>query len=115
LAAPENVPAVETAIAEELARLLEEGIGEDELREAVDGMLESRRTSRANDGALAGMLTSNLYLDRTMADAAKFEDDLRAQTPESVLAALRRHLRPAEISYFVAGDFSRLSGPEPAE
>ena len=113
LAAPENVPAVESAIAEELALLLEEGIGEDELREAVDGMLESRRTSRANDGALAGMLTSNLYLDRTMADEAKFEDDLRAQTPDSVLAALRRHLRPQDISYFVAGDFAAAEGKEP--
>ncbi|MGY0560604.1 M16 family metallopeptidase [Luteimonas sp. A277] len=114
LAAPENVAAVEVAIAEELALLLEEGIGEEELREAVDGMLESRRTSRASDGALAGMLSSNLYLDRTMADAAKFEDDLRAQTPDSVHAALRRHLRPAEISYFVAGDFEAAEGKAPA-
>src|SRR5699024_6573880 len=85
IAAPENIPAVETAMAEEMARLLDEGIDADELSEAVNGMLESRRTSRASDGALAGMLSNNLYLDRSMADQAKFEDDLRAQTPESVL------------------------------
>lgn len=115
IAAPENITAVEAAIDEELALLLQEGIAEDELREALDGMLEGRRASRANDAELIGVLANNLYLDRTMADEAKFEDDLRAQTPESVLAALRRYLRPAEISYFVAGDFSRLPGPEPAE
>ena len=113
IAAPENIPAVETAMAEEMAHLLDEGIDADELSEAVNGMLESRRTSRASDGALAGMLSNNLYLDRSMADQAKFEDDLRAQTPESVLAALRRHLRPAEISYFVAGDFAAAEGREP--
>ena len=100
-------------MAAERARLLDEGIDADELSEAVNGMLESRRTSRASDGALAGMLSNNLYLDRSMADQAKFEDDLRAQTPESVLAALRRHLRPAEISYFVAGDFAAAEGREP--
>ena len=113
LAAPENIPSVEAAMAEELARLLEDGIGEDELREAVDGMLESRRTSRASDGALAGMLANNLYLDRTMAVAAEFEDELRALTPEAVLAALQRHLRPEEISYFAAGDFAGAEGREP--
>ena len=113
IAAPENIPSVETAIAEELALLLEEGVSEEELGEALDGMLEGRRTSRANDGELVGRLASNLYLDRTMADAAKFEDDLRAQTPESVLAALQRHLRPADISYFVAGDFEAAKGKEP--
>jgi len=113
IAAPENMTAVESAIAEELALLLEEGIAEDELRDAVDGMLESRRTSRANDSELIGQLADNLYLDRTMADAAKFEDDLRAQTPDSVLAALRRHLRPADISWFIAGDFAAAEGKEP--
>ena len=113
IAAPENMTAVEAAIAEELALLLEEGIAEDELRDAVDGMLESRRTSRASDGELIAQLANNLHLDRTMADAAKFEDDLRAQTPESVLAALRRHLRPADISWFLAGDFAAAEGKEP--
>ena len=115
IAAPENIPAVEAAIAEELALLLSEGIGEEELGEALDGMLEGRRTARANDGELVGTLASNLYLDRTMADAAQFEDQLRAQTPESVLAALKRHLRPADISYFVAGDFAGAEGREPTK
>lgn len=115
IAAPENIPAVEAAMAEELARLLEDGIDEDELREALNGMLESRRTSRASDGALTGLLASNLYLDRTMADEAAFEDQLRAQTPDSVLAALKRHLRPEEISWFVAGDFEAAEGKAPTQ
>src|SRR5699024_9453652 len=113
IAAPENIPAVEAAIAEELALLLEEGIAEEELGEALDGMLQARRTARANDGELVGRLANNLYLDRTMADAAKFEDDLAAQTPESVLAALQRHLRPADIAWFLAGDFAAAEGGEP--
>ncbi|TDK23122.1 insulinase family protein [Luteimonas aestuarii] len=106
ITAPENAARVEAAFREEIERLLEDGIPQTEFQEALDGMLSARRTSRANDGELVGVLASNLYLDRTMADAAKFEDDLRALTPEAVQAALRRHLVPANLSIFIAGDFA---------
>ncbi|MCR6664246.1 MAG: insulinase family protein [Luteimonas sp.] len=105
IAAPENVAKVEAAFREEIDTLLADGIPQAEFDEALDGMLKARRTSRANDGELVGTLASNLYLDRTMADAAKFEDDLRALTPEIVRAALQRHLKPADITIIAAGDF----------
>lgn len=105
IAAPENVAKVEAAFREEVELLLANGIAQAEFDEALDGMLKARRTSRANDGELVNTLASNLYLDRTMADAAKFEDDLRALTPDSVRAALQRHLKPGDISIFAAGDF----------
>ncbi len=117
IAAPENVDRVEAAFREELRRILDEGITQAEFDEALDGMLKARRTSRANDGELVGTLAGNLYLDRTMADAAKFEDDLRALDPEKVRAALQRHLVPEDIGIFAAGDFagaaSRGAGAKP--
>ncbi len=105
ISAPENVAKVEAAFREEIDTLLAGGIPQTEFDEALDGMLKARRTSRANDGELVGTLASNLYLDRTMADAAKFEDDLRALTPDSVRAALQRHLKPGDITIIAAGDF----------
>ncbi|MHC9084025.1 M16 family metallopeptidase [Luteimonas sp. RIT-PG2_3] len=117
IAAPENVAKVEAAFREEVAKIVAEGVTQTEFDEALDGMLKARRTSRANDGELVALLASNLYLDRTMADAAKFEADLRAQTPDSVRAALARHLKPAEISVFAAGDFvgaASRAGGKPA-
>ncbi|HRO26739.1 MAG TPA: pitrilysin family protein [Luteimonas sp.] len=106
IAAPENMARVEAAFAEELALILRAGVSQTELDEAVDGMLQARRTSRASDGELVGVLADHLYLGRTMAYEAALEDQLRAQTPETVRAALARHIRPDDIAVFVAGDFA---------
>ena len=105
LAAPENMTRVETAMREEIARLLKDGIRQDELDDAIDGMLRARRTSRANDPELVGMLDANLYVERDMAFSAAFEEKLRALTPEMVRAAMQRHIDPAALSVFVGGDF----------
>lgn len=114
IAAPQNVARVEAAFHEELERLLRDGVTAAELQEALDGMLKARRTARADDERLADQLASNLYLDRSMAVAAEFEDQLRAQTPESLLAALRRHVKPEAFGVFVAGDFAAAK-PEAAD
>ncbi|MCD9029061.1 insulinase family protein [Luteimonas sp. BDR2-5] len=105
IAAPENMAKVEAAFREELQRLLDDGIGEEELRDALDGMLRARRTGRANDAELVAQISGNLYLGRTLAYSAEFEDRLRALTPETVQAAMARHLDPAAISVFIGGDF----------
>ena len=60
------------------------------LGDALDGMLRARRTSRANDPELVGMLDSNLYIGRDMAYSAAFEDTLRALTPDMIRAAMAR-------------------------
>ncbi|VXB06622.1 conserved exported hypothetical protein [Luteimonas sp. 9C] len=105
IAAPENMAQVETAMREELQRIRSEGIRQSELDDALDGMLRARRTSRANDPELVGMLDSNLYTGRDMAYSSAFEDKLRALTPEAVRAAMARHLQPEALSVFIGGDF----------
>ncbi|MEF3083057.1 pitrilysin family protein [Luteimonas sp. SMYT11W] len=105
IAAPENMAQVKTAMREELQRIRSEGITQAELDDALDGMLRARRTSRANDPELVGMLDSNLYIGRDMAYSAAFEEKLRALTPEDVRAAMERHLQPDALSVFIGGDF----------
>lgn len=105
IAAPENMAKVETALREELQRIRSEGITRAELDDALDGMLRARRTSRANDPELVGILDSNLYIGRDMAYSAAFEEKLRALTPEDVRAAMERHLQPEALSVFIGGDF----------
>lgn len=106
IAAPQNIERVEAAFREELERLLRDGVTATELQEALDGMLKARRTARADDQRLADHLAANLYLDRSMAYTAEFEEKLKAQTPESLLAALRRHVKPDAFGVFAAGDFA---------
>ncbi|MGH8054540.1 MAG: M16 family metallopeptidase [Stenotrophomonas sp.] len=105
IAAPENVGKVEAAVREELTRLLADGVTEQELRDTVSARLVAREQSRANDGAVSGLLSNQLYYGRSMQFEAARDAAYRALTVEQVNAAIRKHLKPEQLSVFVAGDF----------
>ncbi|MCK7594979.1 M16 family metallopeptidase [Pseudomarimonas salicorniae] len=109
IAAPENIDKVDAAFDEELALLLEKGITEAEFRDAVDGLLKARRTSRGEDNALVGMLRGQRYLDRNMAFEAAFDSALQSLDVEAVNDAARRHFGPLKFSRFMAGDFAKVA------
>lgn len=102
---PQNIARVETAVQEELARLLKDGVTQEELDNARRGYLQARQVSRASDPGLAGQLASLRYLDRTMAFEAQLEHTISTLTPEQVNAALRAHIDPAKLVVVSAGDF----------
>lgn len=114
IAAPQNMARVEAAMREEIARLVTDGIGADELRDAVAGLLTQRQQGRASDGAVAGLLARNLFMDRTMQFSADIDARLHALTVAEVNAAIRKHLKPAALSVVVAGDFSKAAAPPAA-
>jgi zinc protease len=105
--APQNVERLEAAFKEEIARALKEGFTEDEVKAAKSGWLQSRQVSRAQDAELAGKLSSNLFLNRTLAWDDAFEKKVTALTPDEIVAALRRHLDPSKITIIKAGDFAK--------
>ncbi len=103
--APQNQARVEAAFREEVARALKDGFTQRELDEARKGLLSARRLARAQDGALAGALANNLYLDRTFAISQKVDDAIAAATLENVNAALRKYLKPDRFVFAFGGDF----------
>jgi zinc protease len=105
--APENQPKVEAAVKEEIARVLREGIGAQELAQAQQALLNQRRLSRAQDPAVANGWQFNLEHGRSFAQARRLDDQIAAVTVEQVNAALRRHLDPARIVWAWAGDFKQ--------
>ena len=109
IAAPENIDKVDAAFDEELALLLDKGISETEFRDAVDGLLKARRTSRGEDNSLVGALRGNRYLDRSMAFDAAFDAALQSLTLEQVNAAAREHFGALQFARFMAGDFAKLA------
>ena len=109
IAAPQNIARVEVAMREEIARLVAHGVGADELRDAVAGLLTQRQQGRASDGAVAGLLARNLFMDRTMQFSADIDARLQALTVAEVNAAIRKHLKPAAISVIMAGDFAKTA------
>ena len=102
--APQNQAKVEAAFREEVARALQDGFTAQELTEGQRGLLSFRRLSRAQDGALAGALASNLYLGRTFARSAEVDAALAKLTLAEVNAALRKYVRPDTFAAAFAGD-----------
>ena len=105
--APENVAKLEAAFKEELARVLKDGFEPQEIAEAKSGWLQSRVVSRAQDASLARTLAADLFIGRTLAWDAAFEDKVKALTGEQILAAMRKHIDVAKITIVKAGDFAK--------
>jgi zinc protease len=107
--APQNRTKVETAFKEEMERVLKEGFSAEEVKAASGALLQSRRLGRAQDAGLAGLLVDYMRLDRTMAFSAASDAAIASATPESLLAALRRHIDPSNLTLVFAGDFAKQS------
>lgn len=104
---PANLAKLEAAFKEEIALVLDKGFLSQEIQDAKAAWLQAQASSRAQDRELAGRLANNLYLGRTMAWQADLERKVLALTNDQILAALRKHFDPAQISVFVAGDFAK--------
>ena len=107
--APQNLEKLGAAFREEIERAAKEGFTVEELRAAKDGWLKSRQVSRANDSALASLLSSYLFYDRNLTFDAKREAAVRALTPEQVNAAIRKYLNYARMISVRAGDFKKAA------
>lgn len=109
---PANARRVETGVAEELARLVEDGVTPEELDEAKTGYLQQQQVRRSSDPALAALLARNLHLGRTLRFEAELEDHIRDLTPQSVSETLRKHLDPARLTTITAGDLQESAATE---
>ncbi len=105
--APENVLKVENAFKEELARLIDKGFTEDELKIGKDAMLQERQVDRTSDATLAGLFVNQAELGRTMVREANLETSFRNATVDQLNAVAKKYLKPDSISYFKAGDFKK--------
>ncbi len=108
---PQNIQKVNTAIGEELAKLLASGVTDAELEQAKSGYLQQQQVLRTHDAALAMMLADALFVDRTMAYYADLEKKIAALTPQQIQGALKKHIDPKRLVVIDAGDFSTAGSP----
>lgn len=107
IANPQNMPKVETAVREELARLLADGISAEELAQAKSGYLQKQTVQRTNDSVLVSQLADTLEAQRTMAHYARLEQQISELSAEQIVAAMRKHFLPERLVAIVAGDFDK--------
>ncbi len=105
--APENRERLEAAFREELARVIKDGFTEEEVREGVTALLNQRRLTRAQDGALASAWLGYLDTGRTFAWSEEIDRKLAALTTDEVNAIVRKYLKPEQFSASLAGDFAK--------
>ena len=104
---PTNTPKVVSTIDEEVSRLLESGVTNEELDKAKASYLKTRQGNRAQDGALASMLMSNLSNNRTMEFQKTSDARIEGLTKEQVDEAIRRNLKKDKLIIVTAGDFEK--------
>ena len=104
--APENKQRLVEVMFEELNKLVDEGVTEEELEIGRRGYLQQLNVLRADDGRLNSALNSNLFLGRDIFHQARYEEQIRGLTAAEVNAAIRQHFDPAQVSTSIAGDFT---------
>ena len=107
--APQNLAKLKASVQEELAKFVIEGMTAEELADAKKSLLEERKITRAQDGALAAGHVAHTFANRTMAYTEKFDAQIQACTLAEVNAAIRKTLDPAKFLYVYAGDFAKAA------
>ena len=102
--APQNMAAVEKAIAQEIARVGQEGFSADEVTRAQSGLLQQRLQGRTRDGSLAAAWTQNLYLQRTFKRAQELDDALARLNATQVTAAFAKYVSASSLTVVTALD-----------
>jgi zinc protease len=104
---PENMPKLQTAVRQEIDRLLKDGVTEKELDIAKRGYIQRQQVSRTNDAQLAALLEANMLADRDMSFTAAIERKIGQLTAKQVAEAMRKHIKPNGLFIVEAGDFSK--------
>lgn len=107
--APENAAKVQQGFKEEIARYIEEGITEEELKNAVNGWVQEQNVSRAKDNELARVINTNLYLDRDMMFQENVEKEVKKLTVDDVNKVIKKYFKNFENWTVVnGGDFDNF-------
>ncbi|MGB7342602.1 MAG: pitrilysin family protein [Pirellulaceae bacterium] len=102
---PGNKDRLVEVVREEITKIRDEGVTEDELTKAKAGYLQAARVRRTSDAGLAGSLVGTIFNDRTMKYVADHEKQIEAATVQSVNQAIRSYIDPSKLVMVAAGDF----------
>jgi zinc protease len=108
IAAPQNIEKVEAAMREELARALQGGFTEQEVKDAKGGWLQRRQVSRGQDRELAQQIGGLTHVGRTLAFDQKVESKIDTLTAQEVNDVFKRYMDPSKLVVVKAGDFARV-------
>ncbi len=91
---PEKEDRARAALDREFARLLDDGVGADEVVRAQNALIGHAAIGRQTNGAEASLAARYELLGLGFEEADRYEERVLAVTPDQILGAARRWLRP---------------------
>ncbi len=104
---PSNKDKVDTAILDELDKVLRSPLPLKEVQEAKEAYLKELQRSRGDDHQLAALMQESLETGRGVRAQAELEKRIEALSAEQVSEALRKYLDPKKLVIIQAGDFNK--------
>ncbi|WP_298780344.1 pitrilysin family protein [uncultured Polaribacter sp.] len=104
--APQNAAKVQLGFKEEIERFIKDGITEEELKNAVNGWIQSQTVSRAKDNEISSLINNNIYYGRDISFQKNLEAKMSSLTIEDVNKAISKYFKTFNNwSVINAGDF----------
>ncbi len=105
--APQNLAKARAAFVEEVARLRDQGVTDDEVAVARKALREQEDNALADDGNLVGMLRRDRYLGRDLGWRQARRAAIAQVTAADVTRVIKQYLVPAQLTWVEAGDLAK--------
>ena len=102
---PVNLEKDKVSCYEELDRFIKNGVTESELKDAVNGYLQSRMLSRSQDNELSSKMSSYMQIERNIIWDADFEAKVAALKVNQVNDTIAKWINTETLVTVAAGDF----------
>ena len=104
---PTKRDAVEAAINDELSKIVNNGVTEEEVKNSKTSWKNSRQTNLGNDGYLLGLSQTFLQYDIPFSAFDKLNQQIEKLTIKEINEAVKKYLKPANFSTIFVGDFDK--------
>ena len=107
IVAPQNLAKAKSSLLEEIEKMINGKVTDDELRRAKETWIKEQDTSLSSDSTVVGMLARQTFTGRTMEYSKQLRDKIRAVTPADVARVAKKYLDPKRLVIIDAGDQSK--------
>lgn len=109
IVAPQNMLQAEASARDVIAKAIKDGFTDQEVEEAKKGLLQAMQVARSQDDVVARSWNDKMENQRTWAFSKKQAEAISKLTTADVNAALRKYIKPDEITFVLAGDQKKAS------
>jgi zinc protease len=112
IVAPVNLAKARAAMVEELTKLRDQGVDQEELDRMRTAFLEEQGALLSNDAKLGEKMSELLYEGRTLAWVADLHAKIKALTVEQVNAAAKKYIQPDRLIVVEAADYAKAKAAQ---